>query len=59
MRSLPPKADTPLKSASAKSQATKKPCATSSAARTADLERDREIMRYEDEWNPNLNDSWW
>ncbi len=25
----------------------------------SDLERDREIMRYEDEWNPHLNDSWW
>ena len=24
-----------------------------------DLERDRNIMRNEDEWNPNLNDSWW
>ena len=24
-----------------------------------DLERDRDIMRYEDEWNPHLNDSWW
>ena len=25
----------------------------------SDLERDRDIMRYEDEWNPHLNDSWW
>ena len=24
-----------------------------------DLERDRDIMRNEDEWNPHLNDSWW
>ena len=25
----------------------------------SDLERDRDIMRNEDEWNPHLNDSWW
>ena len=25
----------------------------------ADFDRDSEIMRYEDEWNPHLNDSWW
>ena len=25
----------------------------------ADLERDRDIMREADDWNPHLNDSWW
>ena len=25
----------------------------------ADFEQEQDIMRYEDEWNPDLNDSWW